>query len=83
MKEFFLLVGAVSAIVGLIILKLKLLKKHHPNAELLIRLFKTLNMDKKTQRNHSNEQTKSPVHLRPQQREKSDGRGVFKGHCRT
>jgi len=40
MKELFWLISAVLAMVGLIILQVKLLHKNHPDAELLIDLFK-------------------------------------------
>jgi hypothetical protein len=55
MKEFLILTAAVLVFVGLVILQLKFLKKHHPNAELLIGMFKILKVDKKTQGNDSND----------------------------
>jgi hypothetical protein len=45
MKEFFLITGSALTTVGLIILQLKLLKIHHPNAELLIDVYKILALD--------------------------------------
>jgi len=46
MKELFLLISTALAIVGLIILQLKILKKHHPNAELLFGMLRLLKSDK-------------------------------------
>jgi hypothetical protein len=54
MQEFFLLIEAALALVGLITLQLRLLKKHHPNAELIIGLLKMLDDHPKTPEDHSN-----------------------------
>jgi hypothetical protein len=54
MKELFLLIGAVLAFAGLLSLQTRVLKKHHPNAELLIGLFKMLNSENKRPKEHSN-----------------------------
>ena len=54
MTELFLLIGAVLAFAGLLSLQTRALKKHHPNAELLIGLFKMLNSENKKPREHSN-----------------------------
>ena len=66
MKDIFLLISAGLGLVGLIVLQLNILKRHNPNAELLIGLFKMLNTDQKTPGDHSHGTEKSPVHLRPQ-----------------
>jgi hypothetical protein len=55
MKEMFVIIGTALAVVGLIILQLKILKKHHPNAELLIGLFRILEVRKKPLGNKSKE----------------------------
>jgi hypothetical protein len=78
MKNIFLLFSAVLALVGLIVLQLNILKRHHPNAELLIGLFKMLNTNQKIPGDNSHGTEKSPVHLRPQQWKEPDGRSVFK-----
>ena len=54
MKEILILMGAAFAIAGLIIFQLKVLKKNHPNAELLISLLKNLNANKNTAGDDSN-----------------------------
>jgi hypothetical protein len=54
MKELFLLIGAAASLVGLIILQLKFLRKHHPNAELLIGLLKLLKSDLEISGNYKN-----------------------------
>jgi hypothetical protein len=42
MKVFFIIAGAVLMVLVLMVLQLKSLKKHHPNAELLLSAFKML-----------------------------------------
>jgi hypothetical protein len=54
MKEFFLMISSVLAIAGLVILQLKILKHHHPNAVLLIGLLKMLDTDQLHPGDHSN-----------------------------
>jgi hypothetical protein len=54
MQEFLMLIGAVLAFFGLIVLQLKLLRKHHPNAELLIDQFRTLITDQYNAGDQSN-----------------------------
>lgn len=54
MKEFFLLISFILAVVGLIIWQLKILKKHHPNAEWLAGLLEMLNKEQETLEDHTN-----------------------------
>jgi hypothetical protein len=50
MKVFFIIAGAVLMVLVLMVLQLKSLKKHPPNAELLLSAFKMLAI-KKSQEN--------------------------------
>jgi len=51
MNAFFLATGAVLAVLVLMVLQLKSLKKHHPNAQLLLGAFKMLATNKKSPEN--------------------------------
>jgi hypothetical protein len=51
MKIIFLIIFAGVAVMVLMLLQLKSLKKHHPNAQLLLDAFKTLKSDQKTFKN--------------------------------
>jgi len=46
MIGFLVTIGAILGLIGLIVLQLKVLRKCHPNAELLIAQFRTLITDK-------------------------------------
>ena len=45
MIDFLLIIGAILGLIGLIVLQLNVLRKCHPNAELLIEQFRRLIRD--------------------------------------
>ena len=45
MTGFLVLIGAILGLIGLILLQLNVLRKCHPNAEMLIEQFRTLITD--------------------------------------